>query len=108
MSTERQQVVPTVKWCRDVLKAKTFFLIGTDSVWPHAVNAVVKDQLKAIGATLLGEEYVVFGTESVDVACGTRPWRPSPTSSSARSRGETNLQFYRRIRGPGSEAAQDP
>src|SRR5262249_1841664 len=53
-----QQIIPTVNWCRNQLKARNFFLVGTDSVWPRAVHAIIKDQLRALGAILLGEEYI--------------------------------------------------
>ena len=38
-----QQVIPAVKWSYDHLKARKYFLAGSDYVWPHAVNAIVKD-----------------------------------------------------------------
>ncbi len=42
-----QQVIPTVQWALQVLKARKFFLIGTDGVWPRSVNAIIRDQLAA-------------------------------------------------------------
>ena len=46
-----QQVIPAVSWCYESLKARKFFLVGSDYVWPHCVNEIIKDQLKALGAT---------------------------------------------------------
>ena len=42
-----QQVIPAVSWCHETLKARKFFLVGSDYVWPHCVNEIIKDQLKA-------------------------------------------------------------
>ena len=42
-----QQVIPAVSWCFESLKARKFFLIGSDYVWPHCVNEIIKDELKA-------------------------------------------------------------
>ncbi len=67
-----QQVIPAVSWCYESLKARKFFLVGSDYVWPHCVNEIIKDQLKALGAKCVGESYILFG--SADVAL---PWRRS-------------------------------
>ena len=64
-----QQIIPAVKWSYDTLKARRFFLVGSDYVWPHCVNAIVKDQLKALGATLAGEEYIFFGSDAGQTTC---------------------------------------
>src|SRR4051812_22704361 len=60
-----QQITPAVKWSIDNL-GRRFFLVGSDYVWPHSVNSIVSDQLRAMGAEKLGEEYIFFG--SFDVA----------------------------------------
>lgn len=101
-----QQVIPTVKWCLDVLKAKRFFLIGSDTVWPHSVNEIIKDQLKAFGATTVGEAYLPFGTSDVaaalDSAAAARPDLVLSTIE-----GDTNLPFYKKLRSsPGSAYSQ--
>ena len=57
-----QQVIPAVSWCYESLKARKFFLVGSDYVWPHCVNEIIKDQLKALGAECVGESYILFGT----------------------------------------------
>ena len=44
-----QQVIPALSWCYEHLKARKFFLVGSDYVWPHCVNEIAKDQLKALG-----------------------------------------------------------
>ena len=61
-----QQITPAVQWCHTTLAARRFFLIGSDYIWPHCVNAIISDQLTGLGAEKVGEEYVPFG--STDVA----------------------------------------
>ena len=65
-----QQVIPAVSWCYESLKARRFFLVGSDYVWPHCVNEIVKDQLKALGAECAGESYIAFGSVDVSDAVG--------------------------------------
>ena len=93
-----QQVIPTVKWCHDVLKAKSFFLVGTDTVWPHAVNTIIKDQIKALGAELAGEEYVELGSEGVGAAV-EKMVKARPDVILSTLEGEVNQPFYKALRG---------
>lgn len=41
---------------------KKFFLVGNDYEWPRGSNAWVKEYLKPLGGTIVGEEYVPFNT----------------------------------------------
>ena len=60
-----QQITPAVQWCHATLKARRFFLIGSDYIWPHCVNAIISDQLAGLGAEKLAEAYVPFGSTDV-------------------------------------------
>ena len=60
-----QQITPAVQWCHDTLGARKFFLIGSDYIWPHCVNAIAADQIKGFGAEVAGEAYVPFGSRDV-------------------------------------------
>ncbi len=93
-----QQIIPTVKWCRDLLKAKTFYLVGNDDLWPHAVNTIIKDQLKALGATLAGEEYVDLGATDLD-GLVQKAQAAKPDVILSTLVGDSNLPFYKAIRG---------
>ncbi|MEI6239763.1 MAG: transporter substrate-binding protein, partial [Planctomycetia bacterium] len=36
-----QQITPAVQWCYNTLGARRFFLVGSDYIWPHCVNAII-------------------------------------------------------------------
>ncbi|WP_157068396.1 transporter substrate-binding protein, partial [Geobacillus jurassicus] len=59
-ATTNQQIVPAVSW---LLKnrGKTFFLLGSDYVFPRTANKIIKAQLKAEGGQVVGEEYTPLG-----------------------------------------------
>jgi len=92
-----QQVIPTVNWCREVLKAKRFFLIGSDYVWPRCVNEIIKDQLKALGAECVDEEYILFGSTRLDSQIAEIK-RAAPDVIISTVVGDTNKAFYHRLR----------
>jgi urea transport system substrate-binding protein len=59
-----QQILPALAWAAETLKAKRFFIVGTDSVFPHAAAAIVKDAAAGMGIEVVGEEYLPYGTRS--------------------------------------------
>jgi len=61
-----QQITPAVQWCHDTLDARRFFLVGSDYIWPHCVNAIATDQIRGFGAEVVGETYVPFGSLDLD------------------------------------------
>lgn len=55
-----QQIDPFIPWIVENL-GRTFYLIGSDYVWPRGSYAHVKRNLEALGGEVVGEEYVPFG-----------------------------------------------
>jgi urea transport system substrate-binding protein len=101
-----QQIIPAVKWSIDNLGRK-FFLVGSDYVWPHSVNAIVSDQLKALGGEKVGEEYIFFGSSDVaNAVAAIRKARPDVIFSEVV--GASNIAFYRALREAGIEAGKTP
>jgi urea transport system substrate-binding protein len=92
-----QQVIPAVSWCYETLKARKFFLIGSDYVWPRCVNEIIKDQLRALGAECVGESYVIFGSSEVGDALEAIV-RAKPDVIISTVVGDSNEPFYRRLK----------
>ncbi|MFI9550739.1 urea ABC transporter substrate-binding protein [Nonomuraea endophytica] len=55
--TANQQTIPALRWFLDN-RGKDFFLVGSDDVWAHAENAIIKDQLARLDGRVVGEEYL--------------------------------------------------
>jgi urea transport system substrate-binding protein len=55
-----QQIDPFVPWLIENV-GKSFYLIGSDYVWPHGSYAHLKEDVQKAGGSVLGEEYVPFG-----------------------------------------------
>jgi urea transport system substrate-binding protein len=95
-----QQVIPAVSWCYETLKARRFFLVGSDYVWPHCVNEIIKDQLQALGAECAGVSYVSFGSAEVgDALDAITKAKPDVIISTVV--GDSNEPFYRRLKAAG-------
>jgi branched-chain amino acid transport system substrate-binding protein len=52
-----QQVDPLIPWLMRETGAKTFYLPSADYIWPHVLNARVKEVVEAGGGSIVGEEY---------------------------------------------------
>ena len=52
-----QQVEPFIPWLMNETSAKTFYLPSADYIWPHVMNAKVREVATANGGSVLGEEY---------------------------------------------------
>ena len=95
-----QHIIPAVKWTFDNLKARRYFLAGSDHIWPRAVNATVKDYLAALGAEVVGEEYLLYGSFNVDgMVAKIKEAKPDVILSTVT--GDTNLPFYPKLMAAG-------
>ena len=52
-----QQVDPFIPWLMRETGARTFYLPSADYIWPHVLNARVREVVAANGGAILGEEY---------------------------------------------------
>jgi branched-chain amino acid transport system substrate-binding protein len=52
-----QQIDPFIPWLMRTTGAKTFYLPSADYIWPHVMNAHVREVAAANGGEIVGEEY---------------------------------------------------
>jgi ABC-type branched-subunit amino acid transport system substrate-binding protein len=52
-----QQVDPFIPWLMRETGATTFYLPSADYIWPHVMNARVREVVAANGGSIVGEEY---------------------------------------------------
>jgi ABC-type branched-subunit amino acid transport system substrate-binding protein len=59
-----QQVDPFLPWLMRETAAKTFYLPSADYIWPHVMNARIREVVTANGGAIVGEEY--FALDHMD------------------------------------------
>ncbi len=59
-----QQVIPAVRWALDHL-GKRYYLVGSDYVFPHTANLIMKDLILSQGGQVLGERYIPLGNRNM-------------------------------------------
>ena len=65
-------------------KGKSFYLIGSDYIWPRTMNKIANLHLKKIGAKSRRRRATTRWARSSSLPRSTRSGLPSPTSSGAR------------------------
>ncbi len=106
-STPNQAVLPAVKWAFAFLNKRKVFLIGTDGVYSRSVHEIVKDELKTLGGTIVGEEYRLLGESNfADVAAEVHQSGADLIVNTACGIGNSSL--FRCLREAGVEAGSVP
>ena len=92
-----QQLLPAVTWCVQERQLKRVFLVGTDSVYSRAAHAIIKDRLKQLGGSVVGELVRKLGAtdfEQIINAIATA----SPDVILNTISGDSNVSFFRALR----------
>lgn len=59
--TPRQQIAPALRWLRDNLGARRWFVVGDDYVWPRASAAAVRGFARELDLDIEGEAFAGLG-----------------------------------------------
>ncbi len=90
-----QQIIPAIKWCFDNL-GKKFFLVGSDYVFPRTANEIIKDILNVLEGEIVGEEYILLGSDDVD-AVVKKIIEVQPDVILNTINGDSNIHFFRKL-----------
>ena len=57
-----QQIIAGLDWVKETKDAKTFYLIGSDYIWPRTSNKIARKHIEnVLGGKVVGEEYYPLG-----------------------------------------------
>jgi urea transport system substrate-binding protein len=103
--TPNQQARPSIAWLAKDRKAKTYYMIGDDYVWPRKTNAETKKYIAENGGQVLAEEYVPFGAPNKFEEVVTRIKSVKPDAVVITLVGADNVNFNRTFAGFGLDKA---
>lgn len=95
-ANQNQQIVPSVVWSYYNL-GKKFFLVGSDYIFSHTANAIIKATLAAMQGQVVGEEYILLGSTNVD-AMISKIKEAQPDVILNTIQGESNRAFFKQLR----------
>jgi urea transport system substrate-binding protein len=100
-ATPNQQAEPAVEWLLKN-KGKDFFLVGSDYVYPRTANTIMKEQLKAQGGKLVGEDYLPLGnTEVAPIIAKIKQALPKGGVIVNTLNGDSNVAFFKQMKAAG-------
>jgi len=98
-SIPNQQVTPALEWVFSKL-GKKIYLVGSDYVYPRAVNQIIKDQTIQFRGNIVGEHYIPLGgTDFSSVIEDIKQAKPDAIFNTIN--GTSNRYFFKAMRQSG-------
>jgi urea transport system substrate-binding protein len=96
-----QQIIAGLDWIAKEKKAKTFFLIGSDYIWPRTSNKIARKHIeKNLGGKVVGEEYYPLGhTQFGSLINKIKLAKPDVVYAVVV--GGSNVSFYKQLKAAG-------
>jgi urea transport system substrate-binding protein len=101
-----QQIVPALAWASSK-GYKSYFLIGSDYVFPRTANLILKKRIASMKLGVAGEEYVPLGgTDFSGVIAKIRAAKPDMIFNTLN--GDSNVSFFKQMAAAGLPSAKLP
>ena len=105
-ASPNQQVVPAIDYCAENF-GKRFYLLGSDYVFPHTANDIIKAQLKELGCTCVGEQYVpMHESDFVQIVKDISKIKPNVIINTLN--GSSNQSFFSQLKYAGPSSSEVP
>ena len=96
-----QQILAGLDWIAKEKKAKTFYLIGSDYIWPRTSNKIARKHIEnVLHGTVVGEEYYALGTTQFGALINKIKLK-KPDVIYAIIVGGSNVSFYKQLKAAG-------
>ena len=105
-ASPNQQVIPAIDFCSEKL-GKRMYLIGSDYVFPHTCNAIIKSQLKHLGGSCVAEVYVpMHEADFTKIVKEIKELKPDVIINTLN--GSSNQSFFSQLKYSGLDAEDIP
>lgn len=100
-----QTFIPCVRWAYAFKEMRSFFLVGSDYIYPRVVNRMLADEIPRIGGVVVGERYLPLGEIDVsELVHAIREANPDGIINTIS--GDTQIAFLRALKRSGVKAPQ--
>jgi len=94
-----QQMLPALAWAKEK-GFKTYFLVGSDYVFPRTANLIARKHIEADGMKVVGEEYQALGgTDFSGVIAKIKAAKPEFILNTLN--GDSNVAFFKQMAAAG-------
>ncbi len=99
-----QSVISAIEWMAKQ-QGKTFFLVGSDYIYPRTCNKIAKPTVARLGGKVVGEEYAPLGhTEFSSIINKIKAAKPDWIYSTVV--GGSNVAFYKQLKAAGLDGGK--
>ncbi|MFN3211052.1 MAG: urea ABC transporter substrate-binding protein [Roseovarius sp.] len=102
-----QQIIAGLNWVNQTKGAKSFYLLGSDYIWPRTSNKIARKHIENFmeGCEVVGEEYYPLGhTQFNSVINKIRLRKPDVIYAIV---GGSNVAFYKQLKAAGIDPAEE-
>ena len=102
-----QQIIYSLDWGSKEKKAKTFFLVGSDYIWPRTSMKIARKHIESVGklGSVVGEEYYPLGNTNFNSLIN-KIKVAKPDCIFAAVVGGSNVAFYKQLKAAGITGAK--
>ena len=101
-----QQIIAGLDWIAKEKKAKTFYLIGSDYIWPRTSNKIARKHIEnVLKGSVVGEEYYALGHTQFGSLINKIKLK-KPDVIYAIVVGGSNVSFYKQLKAAGITGAR--
>jgi len=100
-----QQILAGIDWVVKEKKAKTFYLLGSDYIWPRTSNKIARKHIEKKGLKVVGEEYFPLGHTQFNSVINKIKLK-KPDVIYAIIVGGSNVAFYKQLKAAGIDLSK--
>lgn len=101
-----QQIIAGIDWVVKNKGAKTFYLLGSDYIWPRTSNKIARKHIEKLGLKVVGEEYYPLGHTQFNSVINKIKLR-KPDVIYAIVVGGSNVAFYKQLKAAGIDMTKE-
>ena len=101
-----QQILAGIDWVVKEKGAKSFYLLGSDYIWPRTSNKIARKHIEKLGLKVVGEEYYPLGHTQFNSVINKIKLK-KPDVIYAIVVGGSNVAFYKQLKAAGIDLTKD-
>ncbi|MCG8667961.1 MAG: urea ABC transporter substrate-binding protein [Pseudomonadales bacterium] len=101
-----QQIIAGIDWVVKEKGAKSFYLLGSDYIWPRTSNKIARKHIEKLGLKVKGEEYYPLGHTQFNSVINKIKLR-KPDVIYAIVVGGSNVAFYKQLKAAGIDPTKE-
>jgi urea transport system substrate-binding protein len=101
-----QQIIAGIDWVTKTKGAKSFYLLGSDYIWPRTSNKIARKHIEKLGLSVVGEEYYPLGHPQFNSVINKIKLK-KPDVIYAIVVGGSNVAFYKQLKAAGIDMTKE-